>query len=69
MEEKNVGGVVIGKIKIYFLKFADDVIVVADSAAGIREMIRDLEKFSEESGLKINEQKTKVMVFKKGGGR
>lgn len=36
-------------IKIYGLKFADDVVAVADSADGIRSMLKDLEKFSVEN--------------------
>lgn len=64
---KNMGGVVIGKCKIYCMKFAHDVIIIADSAEGLREMLKDLEKFSEESGLEVIESKTKVMVFRRGG--
>lgn len=64
---KNEGGVVIGKDKIYCLKFADDVVVLADSAAGLRDMIKDLERFSDGSGLEVNEKKAKVMIFRKGG--
>lgn len=41
--------------------------VLADSAAGLRDMIKDLERFSDGSGLEVNEKKTKVMIFRKGG--
>lgn len=66
-KRKNAGGVVTGNKKIYCLKFTDNVAMMADSAEGLREMLKDLERFSEESGLEVNENKTKIMVFRKGG--
>lgn len=68
-ERKNEGGVVLGKVKIFCLKFADDVVALAITPEGLRAMLRDLESFSRESRLVVNEQKTKVMVFRKGGKR
>ncbi|KAI4487667.1 hypothetical protein M0802_011929 [Mischocyttarus mexicanus] len=62
---KGLGGTVIGGKKIHCLKFADD---VADTGEGLREIFQELEKYSEKSGLRVNIQKTKVMVFRKGGG-
>lgn len=31
-------------------------------------MLKDLERFSEDSGMEVNKDKTKVMVFRKEGG-
>lgn len=47
-DKKNIGGTEVGKIKIFYLKFADDVVMLADTAKGLREMLKDLEKFSGE---------------------
>lgn len=40
--------------------------VMARTPKVLRGMIWDLEKFSEESGLEAYEQKTKIMIFRKG---
>lgn len=47
----------IGKIKVYCLKFADDVIVVADLAVGLRKMLRELKKFGREKKLMSKKQR------------
>lgn len=67
--KRNEGGTVVGKLKIFCLKFADDVGLVADTAEGLRDMLKGLELFSRENGIVVNEGKTKVMVFRKGGRR
>lgn len=68
-EMKNEGGVVIGKTKIFGLKFADDVAAVADTPEGLRSMLKDLEIYSKENEMEVNESKTKIMIFQKGGKR
>lgn len=50
-KRRNEGGTVIGKTKIYCLKFADDVAAVADTPEGLQSMLGHLEKFSEENGM------------------
>lgn len=52
------------RIKIFCLQFADVVVVVADTAEGLKKMLRYLEKFSEECGVKTNGTKTNAMIFK-----
>lgn len=56
-----------GKCKFFCLKFADDGVIVADLPEGLRKMLGQLKKFSEESGMEVNEKKTKIMIFKRGG--
>lgn len=68
-KEKNEGGTVIGRIKIFGLKFADDAVAIADTAEGLRSMIEDLERYSRNNEIMVNEKKTKIMVFRKGGRR
>lgn len=55
--------------KICSLEYADNVVLVATSEGELREMIRRLERYLEEKKLSLNEKKSKVMVFRKGGGR
>lgn len=69
MGEEKRRGKVIGKTKIYGLKFVDDVAASADSPEGLQNMLRDLEKTSSEIGMGVNESKTNVMVFQNGGRR
>lgn len=66
---KKLGGTVIGSEKIYSLKFADDVVLVADDKEGLGEMLKSLEKFASKNELEVNSNKTKIMIFKKGGRR
>lgn len=65
--KKHVGGAVIGKEKIFCLMFADDVVMRVETAEKLREMLKHLEKFSKEGGLEVNENKIKIVIFRKGG--
>lgn len=66
-ERKNEGGTVVGGIKIFALKYADDIAIVADDAEGLRKMLKSLEKFVHGAKMEVNIKKTKVMIFKNGG--
>lgn len=68
-KKKNLGGTVIGKTKIFCLKFADDVVVVADDREGLKDMPQSLEKYTTKNQLEVNTTKTKIMIFRKGGKR
>jgi len=46
--------------------FADDLAIVADSAKELQQAIDALHKYCVENGLKINNSKTKCMVFHRG---
>jgi hypothetical protein len=48
------------------LLFADDLAVGATTRIGLQRAINCVKDFCEEWGLKINVDKTKVLVFKKG---
>ena len=65
-ERNNEGGTVIEK-KIYWLKFSDDVAMVADTAEGLQKMLGDLERYAKENGMEVNTKKTKVIVCGNGG--
>ena len=45
------------------LRFADDVVLVAQSKADIKKMLNDFAAQAEKYGLKINFDKTKVMTW------
>lgn len=46
--------------KIYSLAYADDVAMLAEDEAGIKGMLRTLEKYMDKKRLKVNVEKTKV---------
>ena len=53
--------------QIFLLLFADDVVVVSSTPGGLQNQINNLEKASDSLGLSVNLDKTKVMIFRKGG--
>jgi len=73
--EEKMGKVKWGGIKmsggerIYTLAYADDIVLLAEEKAEMRSMIGRLEEYIERKGLELNVGKTKVMRYKKGGGR
>jgi hypothetical protein len=57
------GGVKIGGKRLSNLRFADDTLLIANTAEELLELLRRLEEVSHEYGLKINVKKTKVMII------
>lgn len=66
LELNQLGGVLVGRKKIFCLAFADDIIIMAYSAAELKDMIKALQRFANKRQLVINADKSKVMVFSKG---
>ena len=56
-----------GLQEIFLLLFADDICLISTTPSGLQNQIRNLEKASESLGLMVNLNKTKIMVFRKGG--
>ena len=56
-----------GLKEICLLLFADDICLFSTTPSGLQNQIDNLEKSSKALGLKVNLNKTKVMVFRKGG--
>ena len=52
---------------IMALLFADDVALCSDSIGRMRDMINVLEQFCDRWKMKINLEKTKIMVFRRSG--
>ncbi|XP_015115564.1 uncharacterized protein LOC107040136 [Diachasma alloeum] len=66
-EGKGEGGTVLGGEKVFCLKYADDIVAVADDKAGLQSMLNTAEKYFRSNRLEINVNKTKIMVFNRGG--
>lgn len=56
-----------GYSEIFSLIFADDVVLLSTTSVGLQRQIDNLYEASERLGLHINIDKTKVMVFRRGG--
>lgn len=69
MEKTQVGGIVIGNRKFSTLAYADDIVLVANREDELKEMIKRLEKYLDRKKLWLNVEKSKVMEFRKRGGR
>ena len=69
MRKKGWGGVSVRKDKIYTLTYADDIVAVAKDEEEMAGFITGLEKYLEGKKLRLNIAKTKIMRFRKKGGR
>ncbi len=49
------------------LLYADDLVVISDSAVGLQAQLDELIRFSEKYKMAVNIGKTKVMIFRKSG--
>ena len=56
-----------GMMEIFLLLFADDVVLISTTPTGLQNQINNLVKVSNSLDLKVNIDKTKVMIFRKGG--
>jgi len=56
-----------GKLELFLLLFADDLALLSSTAIGLQNPLNQLSRMCEERLLKISIEKTKVMVFRKGG--
>lgn len=66
-EANKIGGAVIGNLKVYCLKFADDVAILAEQLTDLQQMIKILERYNGRNKLELNAKKSKIMIFRKGG--
>jgi hypothetical protein len=53
--------------QLLHLMFADDLALVSDSIMGLQKQLNTLSRFCDDYRLKVNETKSKVVVFKNGG--
>lgn len=65
--QQNNSGLTLEQLSIYLLLFADDAVIVSDSAVGLQKSLDSLYKYCDKWKLKVNTSKTKVMIFRKSG--
>lgn len=61
-------GVKLGEERIYTLAYAD-MVLLAENEEEMRSMIERLEVYLDRKRLELNTEKTKIVRFRKGGGR
>ena len=54
-------------VQLFLLMFADDIALLSDTVNGLQSQLNILADFCETYKLKVNESKTKIVAFKKGG--
>jgi len=60
------GIITIEHIKLFMLIFADDGILFSTNPETLQIMLNDVQRYCETWGLKINTEKTKIIIFEKG---
>lgn len=63
------GGVKIDEILIRILLYADDLVIMAEDSAELQAMINNFSSYCMKWNLIVNMDKSKIMIFRKGGGR
>ena len=63
LNKANGEGIQLADYVIRLLLYADDLILIAKTAKGLREHLKNLETFCTKVGMEINTSKTKIMVF------
>ena len=64
---KGYEGIDVGLLKLFLLLYADDIVIFSETEEGLRKGLLLLEEYCDRWRLTVNTDKTKVMIFKKGG--
>lgn len=56
-----------GTSQIFSLLFADDIVLISTTPIGLQNQLNSLKSASEEIGLSVNLDKTKILTYRKGG--
>ena len=67
LKDKGVNGISIDDLKLYLLLYADDSVIFSSTREGLQMGLDVLHDYCTKWRLIINTDKTKVMVFRKGG--
>jgi len=69
MKKGQVGGVWIGKNKMWTLSYADDLVLLVKNEESMKEIMKRLERYLRNKNLQLNAEKSEMLCFRKGGGR
>ena len=60
--DETQAGIKIARRNINNLRYADDTTIMAESEEELKSLLMEVKEESEKAGLKLNTQKTKIMV-------
>ena len=63
----NFDGCTLGLIKLVYILFADDLVLMANSQIQLQKLINELDKYCIKFGVTVNLKKSKIIVFINGG--
>lgn len=63
LESRGIGGVGIGKMRVWNLAYADDIVLVANNKDALLDMIDTFKKFLKDRKLELCTEKSKLLVF------
>ena len=64
---KGAEGIDVGMLKLFILLYADDIVIFSESPEDMQSSLDILNNYCNKWKLKVNTNKTKIMVFRKGG--
>ena len=67
LQQNQDAGLSLEQLSIYLLLFADDAVILSDSIQGLQSSLDYLEMYCNKWNLSVNIDKTKIVVFRKGG--
>lgn len=67
LHEHLEGGLQVDQTNIRLLMYADDIIIMSDNPRTLQQMIYNLESYCDKWGMEVNQIKSEIMVFRKGG--
>lgn len=56
-----------GKIKVFTLTYADEMVLLADTAADLREILKIIQVYLDRRFLELNTEKTKIVTLSRSG--
>ena len=67
LHENVDAGITLEQLSLYLILFADDMVIFSDTPEGLQLSLDRLQRYCDSWNLTVNSDKTKVMVFRKGG--
>lgn len=64
-EKKGIGGIKLGKDRIWSLAYADDMVLLVKNREALLGMMEAFKSFCKDRGLILNTEKTKLLIFNK----
>lgn len=61
LKKGRIGGVQIGKERIWSLAYADDLVLLTKNEEGMKEMMKKMERYLKRKKLQLNTEKSKIV--------